>query len=312
MSIVASQVGIDVSLDWLDVSIDSGKAFRKPNTADGVRSLIQRLPAGSVIHLESSGGYERIPRSLLRKAGFEVRTHDPLKVKRQAQVEGRRGKTDALDARHLSNSGNLLKAQPEKSEARESLCDLSRTIQELKKAATQMTGRAARPGLATHAKNALKAAAAGLSLQAAKLEKEFVKMVKASPLADRYRLALSVQGVGPCLARVATSELPDRVHESTNAQLSSYAGIAPIDDNSGKKKAKARIRPGNAKLKAALYMPAMACVSRYEWAKDLYGRLRAKGRTHQQAIVAVMRRLLIRILDVVKRETPWVAKPNPS
>ncbi len=59
-------------------------------------------------------------------------------------------------------------------------------------------------------------------------------------------------------------------------------------------------------LKAALYMPAMALVSRNTWGKTCYRNIRSKGLAHQQAIVAVMRKLLLQLVAVLKRQTAWM------
>lgn len=309
---VHAQAGIDVSKERLDVSIDGAKPFRAPNTPEGVGQVAGRLPAGATVHLESSGGCERLARRLLAERGFEVRTHDPLKVRRYAQAKGRRGKTDALDAKNLSSCGGELKAQAPKSRERERLADLSRAVEAVKSACGEMKMQAGSPGLDPLAKRMLLRAAAALDKQVASMQREFESLVEASSLAGRYKLALSVPGCGPCCARVLVSELPDELDAHTDEQLCSYAGVAPIDDQSGKSNKPARIQRGNRRLKAALYMPALHCVGHQDWAKDHYARLRARGRTHQQAAVAIMHRLLRRILAVLKRGTPWEKRSTMS
>jgi len=304
-SLVGAQVGIDVAQDWLDVSVDGGKAFRVSNDDAGIVSLMGRLSEGATVHLEASGGYERVARRRLVEAGFVVRTLDPLKVRRSAQSKGKNGKTDSLDARHLSEEGSSLQAHPPKSGFREELCDLSRTLDQLKSAASEMKLRANVPGLDPMAVETLIAASGLLRKEAAKLEREFVKRVKSSPLKERYLLAQSIPGVGPCLARVLVCELPEDLEAFTDAQLTSYGGVAPLDNSSGKRKGKAHIGRGNARIKGALYMPALNCVQRQEWARSLYARLKAKKHEHQQAVVAVMRRLLLRAVQVLRRGTPW-------
>ncbi len=304
---IVSRIGIDVSKAHLDVSIDQGKVFRTPNTDEGFRQLLQKLPAESHVHLESSGGYERRVRRALRQAGHNVSTHDPLKVRRIAQAGPRRGKTDALDARLLSRAGSLLPAQPEKSPEREALCDLSRAIDSLKDDVAKLKVQSKAPELDPVVQEAYARVIRSTGLEIEKLEQEFKRRVKTSGQAERYKLALSVPGVGPSLARVAVSELPEEL--GTTAQTASYAGVAPLDRQSGQTRQPSRIGRGNSRLKAALYMPALSCVRRFDWAKDHYARLRARGRTHQQAMVAVMRRLLVRLAAVLKRGSPWQDAP---
>jgi len=308
MDSVSLEVGIDVSKDHLDVCIEGHKPFRIPNTLDSCKQLALRLAPGSTIHLEASGGYERTPRAALRSSGFEVRTLDPLKVRRMAQAKSRGVKTDPIDAAHLARCGRDLVAQGDKSEEREALANLSRAIDEIKRAAGQMKLRAQVPGLDSTTKKAYWQVVRSLTTQALCLEKEFVKRVKASSLREKYELALTVPCVGACTARVVICETAEDLGPFTASQIASYAGVAPIDDSSGKR-ASARVRRGNARLKAALYMPALGSIRFQPWAKDLYARLRAKGRGHQQAIVAVMRRLLIRLIAVLKRGSAWQPEP---
>jgi transposase len=312
MSIVSVSVGIDVSKDVLDVSIGGAKAFRVANSAVGFKELAGRLPKESVIHLESSGGYERLPRRFLKKAGFSVQTHDPLKVRRMAQAKAKRAKTDALDAKHLASECGCVPIQTTKSQTREGLCDLSRSIQEIKAQSGHFKVRAKVAGLDKVARQAYLSCAAMLDRKIQTLEKEYVKRVKASDLKEKYELALSIPGVGPCLARIAVAELPENIGDFTIAQLTAYAGVAPMDNSSGKKQGSAKIQQGNSHIKGALYMPALYCVGHQSWAKDLYARLRAKGRIHKQAAIAVMRRLLMRVVEVIQRGTPWEVRPEPK
>lgn len=312
MTSLSSEVGIDVAKDHLDISIDSGKPFRISNSEEDCEALADRLPPGSIIHLEASGGYERTARNVLRTRGFTVNTHDPLKARRYAQSQARQAKTDAIDACSLSKDGKALVPQQEKSQEREALSDISRTITCLKREAAKMKVRAKVTGLDPMAKQAFLDAAALLTKKFQELEKQFVSRVMKSSLREKYLLACTVPGVGPCTARVLVCELPEQLEKFTIAQLTAYAGVAPIDNGSGKKKVTARIRRGNARLKAALYMPAICCVGRYAWASELYAKLMAKGRKPQQAAVAVMRRLLVRALAVLKRGSAWQAEPQTT
>jgi transposase len=308
MESVSVEVGIDVSRAFLDVSLGGAKPFRVPNTPESCLELAERLPSGSVVHLEASGGCERIPRRVLTDAGLTVRTLDPLRVRRMAQAKGKRGKTDSLDAMHLAVSGGSLEPQREKTRFREELCDLSRAIEDIKQDCACLKVKAGVPGLDGYTRDSLLEGARLLRRLAEEMHREHLRRIKGSEQEARHALAVSVPGVGPVLARVACCEIPESFEQFSDAQLTSYAGVAPVPDQSGDRKPRARVRRGNSRLKAALYMPAICCVRSQEWARSLYKRLRARGRAHQQAIVAVMRRLLIRILQVLRRGTPWVVK----
>src|SRR5690349_20685181 len=108
MSIVASEVGIDVSKSDLVASIDQRRAVVYANTPEGAALVCRELPAGSTVHMESSGGYERTVERALRASGLDVRVHNPLKARRLSEGIGPTAKTDAIDARKLSSTGKLL------------------------------------------------------------------------------------------------------------------------------------------------------------------------------------------------------------
>lgn len=80
-----------------------------------------------------------------------------------------------------------------------------------------------------------------------------------------------------------------------------------MDDASGKRNGPKHIKKGNVHLKAAMYMPAVWAIGNEPWAKALYTRLKAQGKTHDQAIIPVMRKLLIIVVAVIKRGSPFVA-----
>ena len=77
-------VGIDVSIDRLDVAIrPGGRAFCVTNDAARWAELVARLPRGVIaaIGLEPSGGYERDVVRVLLAAGFSVRRINPNKFR---------------------------------------------------------------------------------------------------------------------------------------------------------------------------------------------------------------------------------------
>ena len=97
--------GIDVGRDFLDVALaPSGRGFRAPNIAKGVDIIVDRLKRAGVrrIVLESIGPYaSRLVRALAR-ADFHVAVVDPRRIKAWRTAEGKRAKTDRLDAQLIA------------------------------------------------------------------------------------------------------------------------------------------------------------------------------------------------------------------
>lgn len=309
MNIVTAQIGGDVSKDEILVSVQGNKPFKTLNQEAALVAAAERLPRPCEVHLERSGGYERLAARVFTQAGIVVRLHNPLKARRLAQAIGPKAKTDAVDAKALAELGELLPVQEPKSAEREALSDLSRAIETIKQTITQYKKRRAVPELDEGAKHAYEKVIVALSKERDELIKQFEKRVRSSSLAADYKLILSVWDVGPVTARNCLCELPENAKRCRPCQVSSYAGLAPIDDSSGKHTGPSRIGRGAVRLKAGMYMSAISALRHQQWAKDLYAGLRAKGRTHQQAIVAVMRRQLLRVVAVLQRNTPWQAEP---
>lgn len=308
MNSVSKNVGIDIAKDHLDVFVQ-GQTRRFSNDADGIARLLEVLPEGAQVHYEPTGGHERLLGRMLGERGIAALVHNPRRVRRMADVLGVSAKTDALDAQVLARAGTMGKPQRPKSPSREELCDVSRTIQTLKAERSSHLKRLQTPQLIPAVIQALNQVIQALDEQIQVLEKAFVQMVSQSDRKELYDLAQSVPSVGRQTARVVVSELPEDFRQMSPRQIASYAGLAPFDQSSGKRKGPARIRHGNIHLKTGMYMAAVNCLKNQAWAKDLYARLRSKGRAHQQAIVAVMRRLLIRVLAVLKRGSAWRAEP---
>lgn len=307
-------VGIDVSKDHLDIYIDrpeSAKRLRVTNDPEGIRLLLKSLGKGSfVVALEASGRYESLVRHSLEKAGMVVKVQNPRMVRRLAQGLGIQAKTDSIDAQLLARTVDLCPPSEARSKEREEHGDLSRLIDTVKEERIAHQLRLKVPGLSKVVAASLQRLITSIDKEIKRLEKAFKQRVARSSLYESYLLCQSVAYVGPVLARALVCELPQDLSAWSVRQIASYAGVAPQDNASGKRMGPSHIgRHGNMRLKAALYMPAMGLVSRDTWGKVLYRRLRARGLAHQQAIIAVMRKLLLHTVAVLKRGTAWEPVP---
>ena len=69
---------------------------------------------------------------------------------------------------------------------------------------------------------------------------------------------------------------------------------------------------GNARLRAALWMPTLTAVRRNPWLRAHYQRLRARGKLPKVALVACMHKLLLAIYSVAKHRKPFVPIAAPE
>ena len=302
---IISEVGIDASKDTLEISVSDKKTKTITNSSASVHGLAKSLPEKSVIHIEATGGFERLARRILVKHGHIVYVHNPKKTRRLADALAVNAKTDSIDAKFLREHGSKLPATRSKTDQHEGLTDLSRTIDGLKDDIAGYRKTIQHEWLSNAIVECYQAIIQAMAAEVLRLERLFVREVRQSSLKDKYEQVLSIPSIGPACARVCVCELPEDLENLTGAQASSYCGIAPLDNSSGKKNGPRKIGPGNMHLKAALYMPAIVAIRHQDWARTLYYSLKDKGRKHQQAIVAIMRRLLLRAFAVMKRGYGW-------
>ena len=101
-------------------------------------------------------------------------------------------------------------------------------------------------------------------------------------------------------AQVCNAVLSPRKFES----CSSVRGISHIS------------KMGKSSVRKVLFMPALDCTHRENYFTPFYNRLRVNGKSHRQAQVAVMRKMLYTACGVLKNQVPfdkdWAKKTQES
>ena len=118
--------------------------------------------------------------------------------------------------------------------------------------------------------------------------------------------AMSIKGIGKKTALFLVLFTQGLQEFDSAKALAKYVGIAPQVYQSGKIKKRGRIaKKGNPTLRYLRYNCAKSA-KRYNTAcKDLYERLRTKGKPHKVAMVAVMHKLLRQFFAVIKNGTNY-------
>ncbi len=90
-------------------------------------------------------------------------------------------------------------------------------------------------------------------------------------------------------------------------QLSSYAGLDIVFNDSGLKKGRTSIsKKGDTFIRKALFMPALSACRANPKFKEFYQRLVAKGKNKKLAIITVTRKLLLLIYTLWKTNSPYI------
>ena len=96
------------------------------------------------------------------------------------------------------------------------------------------------------------------------------------------------------------------------------AGLSPRRFESGSSvRGRSHIsKMGKSLIRKVLFMPSLSCTLRENYFTPFYNRLKKNGKTHRQAQVAVMRKMLYTACGVLKNQTPfdkdWANKTQKS
>jgi len=300
-------VGIDVSREWLDVSIDQATSQRYTNDVEGHDALVATLKGGPIdlIVMEATGGYEMEAACALQAAGHAVAVVNPRHARRFAQALGLLAKTDQVDARMLSQFADVLARHPERARYIQPLVDEARqTLAELVTRRRQILGMLTaerhRLGVArATARKSIKEVIEVLKRQLHTLDHQLEKHLKTHS-DHTAQLLGSVKGVGPVLMATLLSALPE-LGKLCRRRISALVGVAPLANDSGKRRGPRHCWGGRGEVRTTLYMGTLSAIRYNPAIRAFHDRLRAKGKPAKVAIVACMRKLLT-ILNAMVRD----------
>lgn len=301
--------GVDVSKKTLDVAVHGlEELITVANDRIGFVALVKWLRERRVsrVGLEATGGYERDVRSALEAAGFAVVVHQPIEVRLFARLKRLKAKNDRLDAKLIAQATAQVDAVKAAQDQRLVGMADDLTVYELitDKAASLKTAleQIRRKDLVA----CVRAQIRSLERLKAKLAAGILARIKAEPdLLDRFRLLMSLPGVGPITAATLVIRMPE-LGAMNRGQAAALLGVAPFDRDSGESKRPRTTAGGRARPRRMLYLAALAakrCDPRF---RAFAARLAAKGKEPKVVVVAVMRKLIEAANLVLARGQPWV------
>lgn len=296
--------GIDAGQRFLDVGLaPSGKTFRVANAAEGISTIVERLTRAGVrrIILEAIGPYAQCLIQTLTVAGFEVGVVNPRRIKAFRDAEGRRAKTDRLDAGLIARFALVMSdaIRPLPSGEQLVLKALSlrrRQLTEMIAIEKTRLKQVAEPLLV----DSHRAAIRDLTAECRRIEDELARRLAQDPELKRTLAILtSIPGIGKRVASVLITDLPE-IGKTDRKAIASLAGLAPHVSQSGNAPPRATISGGRPCVRAALYMAALVAARRNPVLKTDYDALRAAGKPGKVALIAIARKLLVTANALVK------------
>lgn len=304
--------GIDVAKDKVDVCIRSLLLNRTfANTQEGRRefvSWLRRHKVGKAV-MEASGGYEREWAKALRAGRIEVRIVDPKRVRSFAQSAGRLAKNDTIDAEMIAWFAETFDEAPGQiyDAAREKLHQMVNARQTMK----DMQVRLANQGehqLPAEVQRMHVRTSKTIGIELIKLEAAIAALVDATPhFTELAEIIESVPGIGRTTCAALIAAMPE-LGQANNKIVAALLGVAPYDDDSGRRRGERHIRGGRRRTRNALHMACMGAATQHNPVlKAFYERLLAKGKLKKVALTACMRKLICILNVMIERRQKWDA-----
>lgn len=258
-----------------------------------------------MVVVEATGGLEISLVAALGLAGLPVTVVNPRQVRDFARATGRLAKTDKLDAQVLAQFGAAVRpvVRPLPDEARLELRALVTRRRQLLEMITAEKNRMRRTTPAV--RHRIEVNIKWLKEQLKELDHDQGDFLRSSPLwQEEARLLQSVPGIGPVVTATLIARLPE-LGSLNSKEVASLVGVAPFNRDSGTLRGKRTVWGGRGPLRTALYMATLVAVRRHPVLWAFYQRLCAAGKPKKVALTACLRKPLVILNSMIKRNQPW-------
>jgi len=308
-------LGIDVSKRTLDVALifearTLCKQFK--NSTDGFRSLADWLASLEIkqVHacLEATGIYGEAVALFLHEQEHLVSVVNPLRIKGYASANMQRNKTDRLDAQLIASfclTQEPDRWQPPSAEVKH-LQSLVRRVEVLEEMLQAEENRLTNAAL--EIKPSIERMITLIKEEISELERQIKQHISQnSNLKEQSELLQTIPGIGARTANLLLSEIEFERYSSARS-IAAQAGVTPRKRQSGTSlKQTSLSKLGNARLRKALYFPAIVARQHNEIVKEFAKRLKKNGKTPMQIVCAAMRKLLHIAFGVLKHKRAFDA-----
>ncbi|HEX8068870.1 MAG TPA: IS110 family transposase [Pyrinomonadaceae bacterium] len=315
---IEAVLGIDISKLKFNACLISlkGKLKHKvfPNTRDGFEQLLDWLSRQGVEHLhaclEATGTYSEPLALFLVEAGHTVSLINPAAIKAFAQSRLSRTKNDRVDAELIAR---FTRAQqppawtPPSVEVRE-LQALVRRLEALVEMRVAEENRLSSGITVDAVRQSVEAHLTYLNEQIKRTEELIRQHIDSHPtLKQQSALLDSIPGIAATTAARLLAEITDLKQYRSARQVAAYAGLVPRGRQSGSSvRGRTRLsKIGNARLRRALYFPAITALRCSPFFQAWAAGLRARGKSKMSVICAVMRKLVHVAYGVLKNGQPF-------
>jgi transposase len=303
-------LGLDISKDSFHVELSINQKLRHrrfTNRKEGFAELCAWLikHKASLVHacLEATGPYSEALALYLHQQGHTVSVVNPAQIKAFGQSELLRNKDDRPDAgliRRFCEKQQPAAWTPAPPQLRE-LQALTRHLENLLETRQQQINRLEVTNAKQVAKS-LRKLVTQLDAEIKRTERQINDHVDRHPeLKQQCQLLESIPGIGKRTATRLLAEIEDFSHYKSARQVAAYAGLTPRNNRSGTSRGQTRLsKTGNARVRKALFLPAMVAKRHNPVVRGFCQRLARHGKNKMQLVGAAMRKLIHIAFGVLK------------
>ena len=298
-------IGIDISKDTFDASLDAETSVSFSNDPSGYHRLLKMILSheDSTPHIvcEPTGGYEKNLLSFLWERSISLSLVNASKIRSFARAQGRLAKTDKIDAHIIREFGLAMNPSRTKAPSAklEELAALMQRRKQLDLMYQQEQQRFAQARAAI-IKRSHKQIMKMLQKQLDDIQKLIEKLFDGDDdLRQKKERIEQVKGVGPITSATLLAELPE-LGTLSRREIAALVGVAPMNRDSGKFRGRRTTQGGRFDARKTLYMSALVASRHNPILKAFYQKLIQKGKAPKLALTAVMRKLIILINRLLK------------
>lgn len=314
------KLGIDMAKHTFEVAILHGEKLRHQqfeNAPAGFHALTvwltrQGVSQGHAV-MEATGTYGEDLALYLYHAGRRVSVVNPARIKAFGQSELQRNKNDRMDATSIARFA--VKHDPEAwtpppAELRQ-LQGLVRHLDDLMAQHSQWQQRLTESRPVPAVQTSLQTLLAVVEDQMQQVQQQIRDHVTQHPaLARQQALLTSIPGIGEATAARLLAEMAPLERFQSARQAAAYTGLTPKHYESGSSvRGRTHLsKIGNARVRKALYWPAIAALRCNPLSRAFGQRLRERGQAKMVVIGAAMRKLVHLAYGVLKTGKPFDEK----
>jgi transposase len=291
--------GVDVSQKTLDAFVASSGAYgRFANDGEGIAELSRFCKARDVdlVVMEATGGQERQAYLLLWQSDVACAIVNAASVRYHALSMGLLEKTDRIDAAVIASfaaaKGIVAGDPPDVAQLR-----LKALVARLGQITSDLGIQKQRLSACVDdaARASLDEVVALLKRQARRIEGEIASMIDDDPLWAKLAEAFAtIKGVARRTIATLVAELPE-IGLISNKAASKLAGLAPLADDSGRRRGKRHIRGGRERVRTILYVISRGAAKYDQSLADFHHRLIETGKPKMVARIALAHKILVRL-----------------